>query len=100
MHKKSSGQLTIELKTVDDRIECIIEDDGVGRKAAARLKDKSIRKYRSMGMGITKDRIDIINRMDALGITTIVEDLVDNDGNASGTRVIVSIPSELKEDFI
>jgi LytS/YehU family sensor histidine kinase len=100
MHKNSSGQLTIELRKAGDRIECIVEDDGVGREAAARLKDKSIRKYRSMGMGITRDRIDIINRMDALGITTTVEDLVDGAGEAAGTRVIVSIPSKLEDDFI
>ena len=99
MHKDGIGQLTIEIKLNDDQVHCIIEDNGVGRAAAARLKDKSIRKYRSMGMGITKDRIDIINRMDAFGITTHIDDLKDDNGDPSGTRVIVVIPANIEESI-
>ena len=70
MHKEDRGQLTLKFHKHDGGIDCIVEDNGVGRKAASALKDKSIRKYKSMGMGITQDRIDIINKMNELGIQT------------------------------
>ncbi len=99
MHRKTQGQLTIEIKSQGEDIACIIEDDGIGRVAASRYKEKSIRKYKSMGMGITKDRIDIMNRINSAGISTKVEDLYDGQ-EASGTRVTLIIPARKMENFV
>lgn len=93
MHKKEKGVLSISFERCDETyICCIIEDDGVGREKAMELKDKSIRKYKSMGMGITSDRIELMNQMDAFGISVEVIDLtIEKDGHA-GTRVVVKVP--------
>lgn len=98
MHKQTPGQLTLQFKKDTDHVLCIVEDNGVGRQAAAKLKERSIRKYKSMGMGITSDRIDIMNRMDSLGITTTLQDLEHN-GEPAGTRVTVRIPESHIQDF-
>ncbi len=99
MHRETPGQLTLEFKDQENNVLCIIEDNGVGRTAAAELKERSIRKYKSMGMGITRDRIDIMNRMDSLGITSEVEDLY-TEGSPAGTRVTVRIPKSGIEEII
>jgi len=92
MHKKEKGHLSIRFLKDENMIACTIEDDGVGRARAAEMKSLSANKYKSMGMGITRDRIDIMNKMDALGISTEVIDKQDNTGMSSGTIVIVRIP--------
>jgi len=93
MHKKEKGNLTLKFSRKDDSISCVIDDDGIGRDRARELKSLSAVRYKSMGMGITKDRIEILNRMSSLGISVIVEDKVDSEGNANGTRVTLSIPA-------
>ncbi|MBK7849710.1 MAG: hypothetical protein IPJ66_00880 [Bacteroidetes bacterium] len=43
---------------------CMIEDDGVGRKASENFKSQeSSGKKKSMGLGITKERINLLNKL-------------------------------------
>lgn len=92
MHKKEKGHLSLRFSTEDTMVACAIEDDGVGRAMAAQMKSLSANKYKSMGMGITRDRIEIMNKMDALGISTEIIDKTDHKGMSAGTIVIVRIP--------
>jgi len=92
MHKKEKGNLILAFSRAGDRILCIIDDDGVGRDKAAKMKSLTATRYKSMGMGITRDRIEIMNKMDTLGISMEVTDKVDQSGKSTGTRVIVNIP--------
>lgn len=91
MHKEGEGHLSIAFQLDDQHVICIIEDDGVGRSRAAAMKSLSASKYKSMGMGITQDRIEIMNKLDALGISSQIMDKTDNAGNANGTKVIIRI---------
>jgi streptogramin lyase len=94
MHKKSKGVLTLNILNLESKgIQCIVEDNGVGREKSMATKDGFTKKYKSMGMGITKDRIAIINKMDALGITIEIIDKYSAENQAEGTRVVVTIPS-------
>jgi len=92
MHKKENGHLLLHFYKTDRMINCIIDDDGVGRKKAGEMKKLSATKYKSMGIGITKDRIDIMNKMDALNISAEIIDKVDESSNPLGTRVKLTIP--------
>lgn len=100
MHKKGKGKLSLSFEKCNSEICCIIEDDGVGREKALELKEKSIRKYKSMGMGITQDRIHLMNQMNAFGISVDVHDLkIDSDGK-TGTRVTVRIPNHIQSQNV
>ena len=92
MHKTDKGTLMLSIARHDGAVRCVIEDDGIGREAAAVLKTKSATRYKSMGMGITRDRIEIHNKMTELGISIEVEDKYDASGDAQGTRVTIDIP--------
>ncbi len=92
MHKKESGNLTIELYEKDELLFCRIADDGIGRKKAAELKSKSALSYKSMGMNITADRIAMLQQQEQLGTHIVINDLVLADGSAGGTEVIIKIP--------
>lgn len=94
MHKKAHGHLSLAFKTQNGTVSCIIDDDGIGRAKAREMKSLSAVRYKSMGMGITKDRIEIMNKMDELGIEAEIIDKVDALGTASGTTVIIRIPEQ------
>lgn len=70
---------------------CAITDDGIGRKKASELKDKS-GKHKSMGMKITESRIAMMQKMNNDGKSIEVKDLEYADGSAAGTEVVLKIP--------
>ena len=94
MHKDSGlGKVTIQVNQLGDTLECVIEDNGVGRAHAMALSTKrSGNKRQSMGMKITEDRIEIINKLYDANTRVQIIDLYDDAGNASGTRVVLTIP--------
>jgi LytS/YehU family sensor histidine kinase len=92
LHKKEQGLLLLKLGMKDRQLHCIIEDNGVGRKAAGDFRSKSATKQKSMGMRITKDRISLINRLYDTSASVKIIDLYDNNGTPNGTQVNLSIP--------
>jgi LytS/YehU family sensor histidine kinase len=94
LHKEGNGELLINLHLEKDIIHCTITDDGVGRKKAAMLKSKSVEKNKSMGLQITKNRIALLNQ--DLNSETFfeIQDLEDEYGNATGTKVNLKIKIE------
>lgn len=90
--KDKAGKVTISVKHEGDYLICILEDNGVGRKAAMKYKSISPINYQSKGMSLTADRIDMFNKEHAQKITMHIDDLEDNEGNALGTKVTIRFP--------
>ena len=94
LHKKSAGNLVINVCSKDEGLIVTVEDDGIGREASNRLKQSSNSQHRkSMGMSITKGRLDIINHDQDSAASVRFDDLQDNGGNPSGTKVTLTIPT-------
>jgi len=89
--KESEGHLSINIQQENSTLICIITDDGIGRKKAAELKNKS-GKHKSMGMKITESRIAMMQKMNSDGKSIEIKDLVCPDGSAAGTEVVLKIP--------
>ena len=95
MHKKDGedGKVEITISRKDESLYCTIHDNGIGREKATALKaQKPGNRKRSMGMQITKDRIEMINKLYNTNTSMNVIDLHDEQGNATGTRVELIIP--------
>jgi LytS/YehU family sensor histidine kinase len=92
MHKEGKGHLRISLSKCNGAINCIIEDDGVGRTRAGEIKKRNHSKYQSMGISIMEDRIEIINKLEMLQIRIEIHDKLDDLGKPAGTRVNIRIP--------
>lgn len=93
MHKPEGGTVTILITQPSEpllRVEII--DDGVGREKAAQLKSKSAGKHKSFGMQVTADRIRMINQLYNTHTQIQIADLIDNRGEACGTKVVLEIP--------
>lgn len=97
MHKKGTdGLLSISVKDLGDHIQCMIEDNGIGReKAKAIKKQKIYTKQKSLGMEITNDRIELTNKIYNIKTKVQVVDLYGSDGSPSGTRVLLNIPKSM-----
>ena len=93
LHKESGGKLSIFVKkTSDNMLQCIIEDNGIGRTKANELKSKSATANKSLGMKLTEERITMLNQYASLNASINIIDLENDNSEAVGTRVILTIP--------
>lgn len=81
------ARITIRVQKEDGMINYIVEDNGIGREQAGH---KTPAGRRSMGVGITRERIDIINKTRRTQASIEMYDL------SAGTRVELRLPLELK----
>ncbi|MEO6684108.1 MAG: histidine kinase [Ginsengibacter sp.] len=91
MHKQEPGCLDISFSLEEKILTCIIADDGVGREKASRIKSKSAEKNKSMGVKITTERLELLSRNKAEQVAFNIEDLIDMQGNALGTKVVLKM---------
>jgi ligand-binding sensor domain-containing protein len=86
LYRESGGKVWIKFTKIDDEtLQCVIEDDGVGRGRAAELQQASLRIYKSRGTELVKNRVHILNEMGyKINIQT-------NDRPGGGTVVVVLI---------
>lgn len=90
------GFIQIEfLPGSDDYIQCVIADDGVGRKLSEEFKS-DLPGRKSRGLGIINERLRIINKMRNTNYSIIIEDMFPNQ-NETGTRITVDIPIKVVE---
>ncbi|RKE94952.1 tetratricopeptide repeat-containing sensor histidine kinase [Ichthyenterobacterium magnum] len=85
--KIKRGNIVIAFKDNHDMIICSVDDNGIGRHNSSSNKTPSNQK--SMGMTITKSRIDIINKVKKTkGSVRIID-------KSQGTRIEVTLPIQL-----
>lgn len=95
MHKKDGirGKVELIISKNENNLFCIIEDNGIGRQQAETFRTQHPgHRKRSMGMQITKDRMEMINKLYNTNTSMQIIDLHDDRGNATGTRVELVIP--------
>lgn len=89
LHKETDGKLDLIFKQEnEDTIYCVIEDNGIGRKNAAKFAKWKPTEYKSSGIQTVQERIELINQENEQ--TTIrfkITDLMDDAKNPRGTRV-------------
>ena len=91
MHKEGPGKLDIVMSTQNGELQCIIADNGIGREKAAALKTKTGTRQKSFGLKITTDRLALFNNEKAVHSFYRTEDLLDEGGTITGTKVILNI---------
>lgn len=84
--KQGQGKILINIFKEGNMLNCTVEDNGIGREASA-TEAQSAKK--SLGMKITRARIDIINKLKRSNAGVNLTDL------AEGTKVEVKLPLEL-----
>ena len=88
VHKPDGGILTIKLLKESNFLIIEVADNGIGRAKATELGSRSTGK----GQKIMEQYYALFNSTSKLKITHQIIDLMDKDGNAAGTKVIVKVP--------
>jgi ligand-binding sensor domain-containing protein/two-component sensor histidine kinase len=87
LHKKEKGKVQITINKINEKLEIVIEDDGVGIKKAAELKSKNSTNNKSFGMQITAQRLTQLNHKNTIEII----DSMNANHQPCGTKVILTI---------
>ncbi|HEY6162415.1 MAG TPA: histidine kinase, partial [Bacteroidia bacterium] len=87
----SKGELTISIRKNDHQLICIIDDNGIGRKKANENRMNRM-SHRPLGLAVTEERINMLNRFHSGRASVMIEDKTDAGGEAGGTRITLTIP--------
>jgi tetratricopeptide (TPR) repeat protein len=99
MHKKGIGLVTISFELNKDILYCTVTDNGIGRSRAEAIGSKSSKIHKSMGIQITRERLELINgQPEDKKVAFHIEDLFDSKGQPSGTRVSLQIKFQKNND--
>ena len=99
-YKKSRGMIQVRIMPIKDGLECMVDDDGVGRKKAGELKSRTVSSHKSMGLKVTEERLQLISQRSGKSTRITVIDKVDDNGEATGTTVVLQLPHmPLQEGF-
>ncbi|MCB0479967.1 MAG: histidine kinase [Flavobacteriales bacterium] len=91
MNKRGKGHIRLEFHRENGHLICLVEDNGIGREAARVINESKPNKHKSQGMLITKDRLDIINKVNESNLSVEITDL-NPDEAETGTKVKIYIP--------
>ncbi|MEP7265451.1 MAG: two-component regulator propeller domain-containing protein, partial [Bacteroidota bacterium] len=93
-HQTGKKTLFLSITLTDEMLQCIIEDSGVGREEALRIKNSKIQTHESKGMRVTEGRLELLQQEVKEKGTVIITDLYDAEGKPCGTRVEINVPFE------
>jgi len=93
-HKKGTGLLELEFKQNQKLITCIVKDNGIGREKAREINNETNKNHRSLGMQVTYERLQALNKEKNIDTKYEITDLKNNTGEAAGTQVLISLPFE------
>lgn len=91
VHHPHNGKLSLSFSQSNGKLYCRIEDNGIGRRKARAMKEASIKKNKSRGIQLVKERKKMLNIIGHLPINVSIEDLYNEDGSGAGTLVEVVI---------
>jgi sensor histidine kinase YesM len=92
MHKEKDRRLTVTFTEKGDFLQCIIEDNGVGRKKASVIKSLtgSDKKHTSKGIAVSEERLKTIKNSSGQHGSIEIIDL--NETGGEGTQVVINFP--------
>ena len=90
--KEDTGHIWIRFYLENDLLVCEIEDNGIGREAAAKLNQRS--GHRSRATQINQDRMQLLRKAMQRELELDIVDLYDDAHQARGTKVVMKLPIE------
>ena len=91
--KKGDKNILLSVyKPSENFIQIDIQDNGIGRKASAQIKSNKTIKRKSIGIELTKERLNNFIKGFKNPFSLSFNDLFDDQKNPNGTKVILKIP--------
>ncbi|MEO7461090.1 MAG: histidine kinase [Ferruginibacter sp.] len=92
--KGTGGHVELSVIKNDNSVDIVIDDNGIGREASGRNKPISGLIHQSKGVNLTQSRLELHNLLRKRKAILQTLDKKDEQGLASGTKVIISINEE------
>jgi len=91
-HKKDGhGLLELSIEKVNDSLNIIVADNGIGLEAAKEIKEKMRRKEASRALEIVRERTGLYNKTMEEDIDLSIENRYDDEGKVAGTIVTLKL---------
>ncbi len=90
--RRGQGKISVDFEVLEDALEVVVDDDGVGRAAARALNERLGIQKSSKGMGITERRLELLRKAYGIEVRIEVKDKIDPQGIPLGTRVRIVLP--------
>lgn len=90
------NKIKIDFSKKDNFLQCRVEDNGIGRKAAEAQREGYQKTHKSFATQIMKEHINIFNYYNKEHLDFQIEDKYDEQGKASGTVVTLIIPLDFR----
>ncbi|MFY0625305.1 MAG: histidine kinase [Reichenbachiella sp.] len=94
LHKTGERKLSISIEKSDSNgsLICTVIDNGIGRKKSSEVNQMRNYGHKPFATEATKSRIELLNVDRKYPISEDIVDLVDENGEGIGTKVILNIP--------
>lgn len=91
-NKEGVGHLKVKLFLQDGFVRCIVEDNGIGRIQAMKIKNRKLDLHLSVATENTQQRIKLLRKLGYKKSAIIYTDLTDEYGASQGTKVDIVLP--------
>ncbi len=93
MHKPEGGSVVVDVRmAAEDLLHIEVTDDGVGMERSAELESKTALEHKPQGTLITAGRLHNLNPEKPDQGKVSIHNLVDEQGQPCGTKVVLEIP--------
>jgi LytS/YehU family sensor histidine kinase len=95
MPKKEGGMLDIQVSQKENKICCVVEDNGIGRWTSLQNKyNMPATSHQSKGMRLTKSRLELNNSLNKRNATVEIIDKLNSKNEPGGTKVVIIFNEE------
>ncbi len=92
-HKKGKKELLIDFRKHPSGIQCIIEDNGIGRKKSQEIQKRQGIQKSSYALDAIRKRLEILSTKHKLDIGFTINDIKDKNHLTIGTQAIIILPN-------
>ena len=92
LHKSGKKELHVAFKKEEEFLKISVTDNGIGREQSGQINARKKEKWNSFATQANEKRIEILNKGRSKHIGIDIIDLFNENGEASGTSVLISIP--------
>ena len=88
--KENGGKVIVSINEKDGGVECVIDDNGIGRELSKQYKAQYEATHQSRGIGLTQTTLDLDKLLNEQEYSIIIIDKKNESGEPGGTKVIIS----------
>ncbi|WP_123924612.1 MULTISPECIES: tetratricopeptide repeat protein [unclassified Flavobacterium] len=89
--KDGTGKIEVDFDVEKEQLICTIKDDGIGLSESKHLKENSVTAHKSMALGITKKRLEIMESITSKSAQIEITEL-QSENKKTGTKVVLRLP--------